>query len=46
MVPEASDGIAAFSRAMEAWMSGWPEALRGVGVPIFKTAGDGDKGRS
>ena len=37
LVTEAEAGLQALNEAMDAWMTAWPTALKGLGCPIFKT---------
>jgi hypothetical protein len=36
LVQEASDGLKTLAEAMSDWMATWPDALRDLGVPLFK----------
>ena len=38
LIREASDGLKTLAEAMSDWMATWPDALRDLGVPLFKEA--------
>lgn len=40
LVQEAIDGLIALGDAMGTWLALWPEALRSLGVPVFRTGAD------
>jgi hypothetical protein len=36
LIQEATDGLEALAEAMHGWMASWPDAVRDLGVPLFK----------